>query len=145
MAYVFKDVSLKINTVDLSIYVKQVTINMGAEPQDASSVAATTALGLLNTRIFLPGLRTWSMEVDFLQDFTAAKVDATLYAAIIGGAAVAVVFKPTAADRGANNPEYSGTMFAESYNAVSGNVGEVAVVKVSLKPASALARSVAVP
>ena len=113
---------------------------MGSEPQDASTVAASTANGLLNTRIFLPGLRTWSMEVDFLQDFVAAKVDATLAAQIATGVAVAFVFRPTAAIKGVNNPEYSGTMVIESYNAVSGNVGEMAVVKVSMKPASALAR-----
>jgi hypothetical protein len=131
--------------VDLSASVKQVTLNMGAESQDASSVATSTALGLLNTRIFLPGLRTWSMDVDLLQNFDAAKVDATIAVGLATGIPLLFTFKPTAADRGANNPEYSGSVVVESYNAVSGNVGEMAVVKLSLKPATVLARSVAAP
>lgn len=140
-AYVFKDVYFVLNSVDLSDRVKQVTLNMQVEPQDASSVAATTANGLLNTRIFLPGLRTWDMEVDFLQDFASGKVDATVQAIVAGGAGVTISFRPTVAVQSTNNPTYSGSVFVESYGAVSGDVGTTAVAKIKLKPTTSLTRT----
>jgi hypothetical protein len=131
-------VYILINNVELSAYVKQVTLNLGSEPQDASSVAATAVV--TGTRIFLPGLRTASLDVDFLQDLVAAKVDATLYAINVGGVAVTISFRPTAAAQSANNPTYSGSFVLESYGAISGNVGEMATAKASFKPASAVTR-----
>jgi hypothetical protein len=137
-SYVFKDVFLSIDGTALSAYVKQVTLNFGAEAQDASSVMGAT--GTLNTRIFLPGLRTWSIDIDFLQSFTGSEVDSIIYAAHVKGTVIAFVFRPTVAAKGLNNPEYGGSGVIESYTAVSGNVGEVATAKLSMKAGSVITR-----
>ncbi len=89
--FVFTDASVVINAVDLSDHVRQVTLNYSAELQD------DTAMGD-DTRSRIGGLKDWSMELEFNQDFAAAEIDVTLFPLV--GSTFAVTLKPTRAFQG---------------------------------------------
>ena len=130
--FVFTDASVVINAVDLSDHVRQVTLNYSAELQD------DTAMGE-DTRSRLGGLKDWSMEVEFNQDFAAAEVDVTLFPLV--GTAFTVTLKPTSAAVSATNPSYSGTGILESYPPMGGSVGDLAVAAISIQAAGTLTRA----
>ena len=65
------NVSLTVAGTDLSDHVREIKINMSAEDLDATAMGATS-------RAHAVGLRDDSIEVTFLQDYAASKVDATL-------------------------------------------------------------------
>ena len=112
---VWKDAVVLINAVDLSNDVKSAALNIGSELGD------DTAMGD-DTRSMLAGLKTWSLDLEFHQDFAASQVDATLNG-LIGAAAFAVSIKPTSASTSATNPNYNGNAVLESYVPMSGAVG----------------------
>lgn len=130
--FVFRDGSVVINAVDLSDHVRNVTINYSAEMTDATAMGATT-------RINNGGLKNWSIDVEFLQDYAASEVDATLFALV--GSTFTITVKPTSAAVSAANPSYSGTGIIESYAPVGGSVGDQATTTVTIQAAGTLARA----
>jgi len=107
---------VSINSVDLSAFVKQVTLDWKAEVQDDTSMGATA-------RSRLPGLRDWSFDVEFFQGYGASEVDATLFS-LVGASAFAVELRGDGAAVSATNPKYTGTALLENYQPVAGTVGE---------------------
>jgi len=130
--FVLTDASLVINSVDLSDHVRSVTLNYEAELQDDTTMGD-------DTRTNLGGLKNWSMDVEFTQDYASGEVDATLFS-IVGGA-VAVVLKPTSSAVSATNPSYSGTGVIGSYSPIGNSVGDLAVAPVTIAPAGTLTRA----
>jgi len=132
---VLTDASVTIDSVDLSDHVKSVTLNVAAD------VLEDTAMGdTYKNRVL--GLKDWSVDVTFHQDYAAANVDATLWGIFDGGVAVPIVVLPTSAAASATNPSYEGNVVLESYSPVSGSVGELSEVTVPLKGVGALTRNV---
>lgn len=108
---------LAINGVDLSDHVKQVTLNYSAEPQDKSAMG-------VGTRRFLAGLKNWTLDVVFNQDFAASKVDATLFP-LVGAAAHSVALRYDNGTIAATNPEYQGSGVLVDYPPIGGQIGQV--------------------
>lgn len=133
---VLTDPQCTINSVNLTAYVKSVTITYEAETPEK------TASGD-NPREYLPGLQNWTADVEFNQDYTAGTVDATLFAIITGGAAVAIALKADDAATGPNNPEYQGSVILTSYTPIGGSIGEVLTTPTSLQGSGTLTRAVA--
>lgn len=106
-----------INGVNLSDHVKSVKINYGAETPEITAMSVAT-------KARLPGLKDWSIDLEFNQDFAAAKVDATLFP-LVGAAAFAVEIRADAGARSATNPAYTGNVLLADYSPVSGKVGDV--------------------
>lgn len=129
---VLTDVSVVINSVDLSDHVKQVAIQYEAEEQDK------TAMGDSGRRR-LGGLKNFSVELSFNQDFAAASVDATLFPIV--GSVVSIVVKPTSSAVSATNPSYSGNVLVQSYSPLDGSVGDLSEARVSLPGDGVLARN----
>lgn len=130
-----KSCSLVVNTVDLSDHVTEARLEAGAEMIDV------TALGATDTgRIFIPGLKTWTLNVTFQQDYAANKVDATL-SAMLGGSPVTITLKPATGSTSATNPEWSGSFVLESYTPVGNRVGELQTTEAVFRPAGAITRS----
>jgi hypothetical protein len=96
-----------VNAVDLSSRVRQVAINYEADAVDQSTMGD-------GTHTFLAGLKNYSVDVTFAQDFAASNVDATLFPLV--GTAIAVEIRPTTSARSATNPGYNATMLLASYN-----------------------------
>ena len=132
--FVFYDAFVSIAGVDLSDHVRSVTIDAG------QNMADHTAMGdafVSNTA----GLATWSVSVEFLQDYASSKVDATLEPLLGIGTTAALVVKPTSGSVSSTNPSYSGTGILESYNPIGGSVGDQAMASATFQSASALTRA----
>ena len=132
--FVLYDASLTVAGVDLSDHVRSVTVDAG------QNMADDTAMGdafVSNTA----GLATWSVSVEFLQDYASSKVDATLEPLLGIGNTAALVVKPTSGSVSSTNPSYSGTSILESYNPIGGSVGDQAMASATFQSASALTRA----
>ena len=92
-----------------------------------------------STRINKGGLKTWSIDVTFHQDFGAAAVDATLFSLV--GTTVCVEIRPQNICSTSINPTYSGIGLIESYNPVGGSVGSLLDAPVTIQSAGSLSRA----
>lgn len=130
--FVLTDASLTVGGTDLSDHIRSITLDYAAELQDDTAMGDTT-------RSVAGGLKTWSFTVEWLQDYAASKVDATLFSAV--GTAVALVGKPTSAAVSATNPTFSGTGVLGTYNPMGGSVGDQAVASSVFTAAGTLTRA----
>jgi hypothetical protein len=130
--YVVKAEMALINAVDLTDHLIEGNLTYEADMVDQTAMTSGTKVN--NT-----GLLNWSMDLTFLQDFAASKVDATLFP-LVGAAPFAVEVRPTNAARGATNPAYVATGVVSSYNPIAGKVGDSALARVTIKCFSALTR-----
>ena len=122
---VLYDAFLSVGGTDLSDHVRSVTIDAGTTMQDDTAMGDTFQSNA-------NGLATWSITVEFLQDYAASKVDATLYP-LLGPSATnaALVIRPASGSTGV----------LESYNPVAGSVGDQAMATATWQSASALVRA----
>lgn len=131
---VYTDAYVSINSVDLSDHVKSVALNYEAEMLD------DTVMGTSGTRSQKPGLKTWTLTVEFLQDYAAANVDATLFP-LVGAAAFPCNVRPVKGTaKGPTNPEFSGNAVLESYPPLTGEVGALGTASASFRGAGTLSR-----
>lgn len=129
---VLKNAYINIASNDLSAQVKQVGLTYSAAALDS------TAMGD-NTKKNTGGLFDWPFTLDLYQDWAASGLDSILFPLI--GTVVTVVINPNGSTTGTSNPKFSGSALLESYEPVSGTVGQMAMTKVSFKPAGDLARA----
>jgi len=93
------------------------------------------------TRTRMGGLKDWSMDVEFYQDYADNNLDETLFAIV--GSTVALIVRPTTAAASAGNPAYTGTGIMESYQPIAGEVGTLAMTTVRFVAAGDLTRALA--
>lgn len=126
--HVLTNASLVYNSIDLSAYVRSITVTMSSEDVDITAMGATA-------RAHAAGLRDDRIEVEFFQDFAASKVDATIVAQQ-GGSGATMVIKPTTAAVSSTNPSYTLTAVPFDYQPMSGTVGEANTINVTFLPGS---------
>lgn len=131
---VLKNASVTINSVDLSDHVKSVTITYSAEVLDSTAMGATS-------KGKVAGLLDWNAEVEFLQDYAADKVDATLFP-LVGAAAFAIHIKPDAGAIAETNPDFTGNAILPEYTPIAGTVGELMAVSVTFEGDGVLTRDI---
>jgi hypothetical protein len=129
---VYTNAKIEINGTDLSSHASEVALNYGSEMQDE------TAMGD-DSRINKGGLKTWSVDVTFHQDFATNAVDQKLFSLV--GTTVCVEIRPQNICSTAINPTYSAIGVIESYNPVSGSVGSLLDAPVTIQSAGTLARA----
>lgn len=129
---VYTDASGVFNSVDLSDHIKSITLNYSAEMLD------DTAMGD-DTRSKIGGLKDWSMDVTFHQDYAASNVDATFFPLV--GSTFVCVLKPTSSAVSATNPSFTGTGILESYQPMGGGVGDLEETTVTIQSAGTLVRA----
>ena len=132
--FVFTDPYLTINAVDLADHVRSARLNYSAEMKDITA-------GGDDTRIRLGGLKDWSIDVEFNQDFAASKVDATLFGLV--GSTFAIELRPSSGAVSATNPKFTGTGILESYPPIDGAIGDEATVSITIQAAGTLSRATA--
>lgn len=130
--FVIESPQITVNAVDLSAYTRRVRI-----PTTADVPEITASADVWKT--FLGGLKAWTLEIEFNQDYAASKVDATLWAAL--GTSVTVEFTPTSSAVSATNPKYNGSAILTSYAPQDGAVGDAAQVTASFQGSGTLTRS----
>ena len=123
---VFTDPYVSINSVDLSDHVRSCSVSYSAELQDSTAGGATT-------RGNIAGLLDWTVDVEFNQDYAAAKVDATLFS-LVGAAEFAIEVRPTSSAVSSTNPKYTADAVLESYQPMGGAVGDIHVTPISMRP-----------
>ena len=97
--YLDNNVGLKIATVDLSEYVTSITLTQTFDEVETTAMGATS-------HQFSKGLEASTLTVDFLNDWAAAKVQATLQAAY-GTSVTAIVIPVKGTAVSAANPTYT--------------------------------------
>jgi hypothetical protein len=121
-AIVLTNADITVNGVVLSDRANSVTLTYEIEAVE------TTAFG--TNRAFVGGLQNIAIEVEFMQDFAASEVEATIFPLV--GQQTTVTVRPSAAATSTTNPLYtvSGTYLA-SHTPVAAGVGELSMTSLS--------------
>lgn len=120
---VLTDAVITINTVDLSTKSNSVAVNYEIDSVE------TTAFGSTGHK-FTGGLQNNSLDIEFMQDFAASTVEATVYPLV--GTTTTVTVKATSAATSATNPIYTLTgCFLAAHTPVASAVGELAMTSLS--------------
>ena len=117
--------------VDLSDHVQSLSLTFESDLQDSSAMGNTF-------RQRLGGVKDWSVDITFLQDFAAAKVDVTMFALV--GVSGTFTGKPTPAAVSPTNPEFTGEFILGSYPIFSNSHGEIALSAVHFDGNGTLSR-----
>jgi hypothetical protein len=129
---IFDNAFLSVEGTDLSDKIRSVTFSYSSETQD------DTAMGD-DTRSMVGGLKNWSVEVEFNQDFASGEVDATLFSKV--GTKVALVLRPDAGTKSTTNPEFTGDAILTDYPPMGGSVGDQLTASATFQAAGTLSRA----
>ena len=119
---VLKDADITVNGVVLSNRANSVELNYEVESVEV------TAFG--GNRSFIGGLQNNTITIEFMQDFAAANVEATIFPLV--GQQTSVTVRASSTATSTTNPLYtvSGT-FLSSHTPVSATVGELAMTSLT--------------
>jgi hypothetical protein len=121
--FIGRDVSVTVNAVDLSEWVKSATVSESWDDVDVTGMGA-------NAKEHLLGIGDAYIEVEFFQDFAAAAVNATLKTIKGSNTPVEVIVKPTSDAVSVTNPSYTMQAVLPEYNAIDASVGDASTTKV---------------
>lgn len=124
---------VEINSVDLSDHVRAGTLALEATQLDSTTMGD-------NWSEVTGGLKSGTLTLEFLDDFAASEVDATLWP--IFGTVVTFVVRPDAGAVSATNPNYSGSLFIAQH-AVGGTLNEMAGKSLTLPTSGTVTRATA--
>lgn len=125
------DYSVTVAGTNLSTSLNSVELALEADDIE------TTAFGS-EWRTKIAGLKTGSVTLNFMQDFGAGAVDATLYP--LFGTQATVVIKPTSGSVSSTNPSYTFLANCVQYSPFASSVGDIATLSVSWPLAGSVAR-----
>lgn len=131
--FVATDFKTTLNGTDISTWLTQ------TEMQFEVNDVETTAFGS-TWRSRIAGLKTGTVNLQFNQDFAAAKVDATIYPLL--GSIGTVVISPLSTAVSSTNPSYTATVLINAYG-VSGQIGDLSTVSVTWPISGAVTRATA--
>jgi hypothetical protein len=136
--YLDNNVGLKIATVDLSAYVTSITLTQTFDEVETTAMGATA-------HQFSKGLEASTLTVDFLNDWAAAQVQATLQAAY-GTSVTAIVIPVKGTAVGATNPTYTMSILVNNLTPVgTGGPEDFARSSMTFTCTSAVAYSTTTP
>jgi hypothetical protein len=125
------DYSVTVGGTNLSTNLNSVELSLEADDLE------TTAFGN-DFRTKISGLKSGSVTLNFMQDFGAASVDATLFP--LFGTQATVVIKPTSGSVSATNPSYTFLANVVQYSPFASSVGDIATLSVSWPTAGSVVR-----
>jgi hypothetical protein len=125
-----------------------ITINGAAFSTNLNSVELAQEADDLETTAFGQGWRTRigglynaTVTLNFMQDFGAASVDATLNPLL--GSIATVVIRPTSAGTSATNPQYTAECLVTQYSPFASSVGDIATLSVTWPVSGTVTRATA--
>lgn len=133
--FVFTDGRVEINAVNLSTLVRKVTLKVSADAPDSTAMGATYHARKGG------GLKDYSVDIEFNQDFDAALVDATLFPLLATSTPVKV--RKSTAIISPTNPEFQGNAVLTDYTPIGGKVGDMGIATCNFDGDGALVRAVA--
>ena len=128
------DYFVSINGTDFSSSLNSVELSQEADDLE------TTAFGS-SWRTRIGGLKQASLTLNFMQDFGAGSVDATLNPLL--GSIATVVIKPTSGTVNSTNPTYTMTALVTQYSPFASSVGDIATLSVTFPISGTVTRATA--
>lgn len=126
------DYAVTINGSDFSATLNSVELSQEADDLETTAFGSTW-----RTRI--GGLKQASLTLNFMQDFAAGSVDATLNPLL--GSIATVVIKPTSSAVGTANPSYTMTCLVTQYSPFASSVGDIATLSVTWPVSGSVVRA----
>ena len=131
----FDNADVTVNNVDLSAFVRSVTINVNRSEEDISAMGDSWSA-------FTIGRGEWSVDLELWQSYYTAEVDATLWGMIYApGAGFTIEILPDGGSATGVNPKYNGTVLPLSYNPIDGSFDENLSASISFRGTGTLSRS----
>ena len=125
---VITDADITINGVVLSNLANQVTLTYEKEAVESTTFGDTG-------RRFIGGLQNVTIDIEFMQDFAANKVEATVFPLV--GSQTTVTVRKSSAATSATNPLYTVVnTYLAAHAPVSATVGELATTSLSFQGGS---------
>jgi len=128
------DYKITVAGVDFSTNLNSVELSQEADDLE------TTAFGQ-SWRSRIGGLKNASITLNFMQDFAAGSVDATLNPLL--GSIATVVIKPTSGTVTSTNPTYTMTALVTQYSPFASSVGDIATLSVTWPVSGSVVRGTA--
>ena len=119
---------------DISNNVRRVVITYNAETADDTVMGDAT-------RSSKGGLKTWTVDIEMLNDYVTAEIDLEIFAIV--GTVGSIAIMPISGTVGANTAEYQGEGLCLGFNPIDVAVGDLAVATVRFTSAGNLTRAVA--
>jgi hypothetical protein len=132
--FVATDHKITINGTNLSTSLASVDLTIQADEVDTTTFGGTfkTVTG---------GLLSGSITLNFMQDFGAAAVDATLWPLL--NTAATVTITPTSSTVSSTNPSYSAICLVSQYQPFASTVGDLATLSVTWPTSGTVTRATA--
>lgn len=128
------DHSVTINGTNFSTNLNSVELAQEADDLETTAFGSTW-----RTRI--GGLKQATLTLNFMQDFAASSVDATLNPLL--GSIATVVIKSTSATVSSTNPTYTMTCLVSQYSPFASSVGDIATLSVTWPVSGTVTRATA--
>ena len=128
------DYKITINGTNLSTNLNSVELSLESDDLETTAFGGTF-------RERIGGLKTGSLTLQFMQDFGAASVDATLFP--LFNTLATVVITPTSSTVSASNPSYSAVCLANSYVPANAAVGDLATFSITWPTSGTVTRATA--
>jgi predicted secreted protein len=125
------DYKVTINGTNFSTNLNSVELAL-----ESDDLETTAFGGEFRTRI--GGLKSGSITLQFMQDFAAASVDATLFP--LFNTLATVVITPTSGTVNSSNPSYTAVALVNSYTPFASSVGDIATFSITLPTSGTVQR-----
>jgi uncharacterized protein (AIM24 family) len=132
--FVIRNPAIKINSVDLSTYVKEVTVQMTAADVDMTASGA-------GGQEHAAGIRDDRFVLNAYSDFAAGAMDATVYPLFAGSSLFLVEVWANGTASSATNPKYSGTVILLEYHPIDGAVGDASMTPLEMPVNGTISRA----
>jgi len=125
------DYKVTINGTNLSTNLNQVELSLESDDLETTAFGGTF-------RERIGGLKTGSLTLQFMQDFGASSVDATLFP--LFNTLATVVITPTSSTVTATNPSYTAVCLVNQYSPANASVGDLATLSISWPTSGTVSR-----
>jgi hypothetical protein len=129
--FVATDYKVTVAGTNLSTFLNQVELAL-----ESDDVETTAFGGTFRERI--GGLKSGSLTLQFMQDFAASAVDATLFP--LFNTLATVVITPTSGTVTATNPSYTAVCLVNQYTPHASSVGDLATFSVTWPTSGTVSR-----
>jgi hypothetical protein len=123
--------SITIGGVDLSDHINNITLETKYDIIETTTFGSTA-----KTRV--AGLADNQITLDFMQDFAASSVEATIYPLL--GTSTSIVIKPVAGTTTTTNPQYTVSALVADWTPLKGGVGQLATASVTWPVSGTIAK-----
>jgi len=128
------DYKVTINGTNLSTSLNQVELALSSDDLETTAFGGTF-------RERIGGLKTGSLTLQFMQDFGASSIDATLFPLFNTLATVVIV--PTSSSVSSTNPSYTALCLVNTYSPHASSVGDLATFSVTWPTSGTVTRATA--